>query len=461
VISKHHKHILLSLVFFCSLQLLSATDDDTQYDYGTDTLTYSQYMKGEWEELYHSVKNAHHDDIDFYYLNLRGAFAAYYTERYPAAVDFFRQAEDVQEGDIAVKEIHYLSALYAGMLIETERCYEKLTPDQKSYYSTPESKLIKSISVSYGYNFNSDFDDLIKLPIDGELKKYGERILMKDLSFQDISLSHQFCPSLSVNHAYEQMTINRQQKFYYKDYNSNFSDSIIDSLEYDIQTIQWQYHINTTYNVNDKLFISPAFTLLHYNAEKYTASFNDTIFSFKQDPKDFYQYLVSLALTYKFDYVNISLSGNKIFSDNLSRWQAGGNITYFPLKSKEQYIGAGIYAHDFNQDENVAEWEMVWQLKMGWKISNTWFEINHSTGNHRGFADNNGLTVYNTYENIKSQTGANLSIPFFNKKVWLSAYYRLLKYRTSFVYTDAESSLETEYFSHRNHSITGNLTWYF
>ncbi len=452
-------YFLLILLLFTCFSASSATEL-MRYDYSTDTMSYRLYRENKWEALYQEVNKAQKQEISFYFLELRGAFAAYYTKRYTEAVKYFRQAEKRKSGDYVVREYHYLAARWAEMELEKHRSYELLDDSIKNKYPTPECEKIEMISLSSGYNSNSDWEKLDNTSFDGDLNIYGERIRLKNLNFQEIYLSHHLTPAIRLSQSFQYLTLHKKQDFYYIDY-SNLSQ--IDK-SFDIQTTQWQYFANATFNLNDKLFINPAFSHIHYNADNVRSNYDSLTYQYTFSDMEIIgnQSLFALTMTYKQNKMSLSILSNYLVSDRFNRYQGGIETHYFLNRSHKQYIGAAWYIHNISTPDRVKNWQNVWRVKMGFQLNNNiWLEFNHSQGSHQRLALNNGQIVFNSLENIKMRSGADLSIPFWQDQLWLSFYYRYVKYTSNYVYADSETNFYENEFSHFNHSISGGLTWYF
>ncbi|MDA3853230.1 MAG: hypothetical protein PF444_03185, partial [Bacteroidales bacterium] len=173
------KKVAVKLAFFLlGISVFINVAGQDRYDHHTDTLTYSQYLSADWEALYASVKVAEKEGFDFYYLQLRGAFAAFHTQRYARAEDYFNRAESFRAASDLINEYHYLSALYAGHRLAKIERYSHLSVEAKNRYKNPKRKSVETLTVESGFNSNADFKDLQKIEIDKGYKVYGERILL-------------------------------------------------------------------------------------------------------------------------------------------------------------------------------------------------------------------------------------------------------------------------------------------
>ena len=209
------------------------------------------------------MKVAEKEGVDFYYLHLRGAFSAFHTQRYARAEAYFDKAGDFQSASALVNEYHYLSALYAGHRLAMIERYLHLSLEAKERYQSPKPKPIETLTVESGFNHNADFKDLHKTEIDKEYNVYGERILLKNLIYNGLKMSHGIVPWLTINHGFQWLHLNREQQIYAVEYGA----SLPIEKSYPINTEQQQYYINGVVNIKDKLFISPAFSYVNFKSE--------------------------------------------------------------------------------------------------------------------------------------------------------------------------------------------------
>lgn len=444
----------------CSIVVTGQDNNTPGYDYHTDTLTYGQYLRGDWEKLRTTAKQASKNDISFYYLHLREAYASFYTQRYTDAfLQFNKASEYKQTASASTQELHYLSALYTQRTAATDRLYHALPKEVKEKHEAPSYKVFEFIEVNQGYNTNSDFETLLDQPINGGNNSFEERILLKNLQFTNVSMQRAFNSSWTVDQSIQHMKLNRQQNFSYL----NGSTSVTQNDDYSISTTQWQYHIKASYNSDDKFSIVPALTVLNYNAEAYIYNYNSSsnTYTFTKSNINDFQTLLSLSLNYRLPKIRLAFNSNKLSSGDYKRWQVGGGITIYPFKSDKYYFTTNIYSHDSHFYKTSSNWETIWQVKAGWTIDRVWMAAVHSQGNHQFFADNDGDIIYNNYEQIQSQSGGNIHVPFFAHKLWFNVYYRYVNYQTAFSYVGNDYELTQETVTHNNHSITGGLSWHF
>lgn len=427
----------------------------SKYDLTTDTLSLSLYEDQRWEELYLLAKEAYDNDIDFYFLAVRGALASYHTGRYFEAENFFKRAGSYKRGNDYVREIHYLSALYAQLPIAVSEAYEALSAEAKKRYSSPEYKALLYLGVMSGYNYNQDQQQLQSADV---LGYYGDRILFQNLEFFDVFAGHQFSPRWTINQTIEGLSIQKIQDAF----TLNATSGNLDAHQQDILTQQWSYNLNVWFNVNDKVYLYPFFTYLNYQTNFLRIDYNaDTyVYTPTNAALKGEQYLYGLGAKLRLAKMNLEASISRLQTEHADKYQSTVGLQFFPIPGKKHYVSTHWHSvNRFGSSEDSFS-HLIFDFKLGLNIKKGWFDVSHSFGNHHFMADNYGATVYNTYETINSISSFNISYPVY-QSLWLSVGYKYMNYSSDSFFSTVESGLYNETFFHNNHSISGGLVWYF
>lgn len=121
-----------------------------------DSLTYEQYIKGDWKALLRAVNKAIADKQDFPILNVRGAIAATalnkpYKEQY-----FLQRSINDYPNDPMALPLLYLNYLAIGQYPQALRANKQLqnNPSLKAFY--PKRPVIHLVGVEAGFKQSSD-----------------------------------------------------------------------------------------------------------------------------------------------------------------------------------------------------------------------------------------------------------------------------------------------------------------
>lgn len=429
-----------------------------RYDFSTDTLTYNQYLRADWKALSQSVQSANKRGISFYYLALRGGFAAFYTGNYNQSVEYFELANRQNPPDDVEKEYYYLATLYAGKRIASIKAYNNLPKTVQVRYADPNPKIIESISLESGYSMNNDYNTLFAQAFDGGFGIYSERILMKDITHYSVGVTHSLSPATTINQSFTQIKLNKEQQYY------ALQLTPYDTLQpiYAKNTKQYQYHINANFNINDHFFISPAFTQIGFITDTFNVLFDDFgTYHFSNAKQKDNEQVFSLTMGANFNKMYLAFNTNYLHKKYFSRWQGGIDYTIFPLQKKVLYLTLGIQIQSNTLNNNTLKDNTVETVKLGGYYKNLWIEASYSTGNLLNYVESNGYIVYNTSEQLTSKTGLSLSMPLYKKHLWLSVYYKYLRYNTSYSYYKDQLPLQNTNFTQNTHSLATGLIWHF
>ncbi len=469
--------IILLLIFVTNIKAQNT------YNYSIDTITYNQYLNGKWEELFESVTKANTSGVSFYYLTLRGAFAAYYTQHYSKAVTMFRQAEQQQPLNYTAKEIHHLSAIYAGMELEQIRTYDSLPATTKPNYKNPHHKLFESVCVESGINTNNNFNNIINTKPNVNNALYAERNLHKQTLYNGIILTNSINKKLKLIQSFQYIYVSRATSFYIGNTTPDVTTPITPTNPYNplppppnqprlkaaslttgteahfnTQSTQIQYFLSLKYNINDKVLITPAFTYVNYNTGTVNIDTNSTgiYYSNHFNQKGTQTYLI-LNIAGVFNRSIFAVNTNYLIAEYISRWQNGISAKLYPFASKRLYTEGEFY---ISTGSNISTTQVL-KGSIGYYFNNISIEANYTTGTLSNFADNNGLYIYNTKETINTTKGVSITANIIKNKLWLSAYYKYITYNSAYtVYINSTSNNNIN-FEHNNHSITGGITWKF
>jgi len=329
-------------------------------------------------------------------------------------------------------------------------CFSSVKAAEK--YKKPNSQCVYFANITGGYNYNMNFDDIKNntfTPVDGY---YGERFLLKNVNYQNLSMANYVSPRVKLYFQIEHLTLEKQQQLY-------FSDDITENQNFDVTTREMNFYAGINVEINKVWSVFSSVSLLNYNIEEYEGD-STLFYSYNDKYSDKF---IGLALNAKTQHIDWFLSGNYLGGKEVKRYQTGADVTLYPLQQKNLYFTASFFAINLNESDFSTEWNNLYRFKLGRKVGKSWLEINYSKGDHKYFADANGLVIYNTGENIKQMAGLNFSLPLFNRHWWFSFYYRYIDYEGKTIYYDEDYIVSSSYdkYTYNNQSFTGGLSWYF
>ena len=79
-----------------------------------DTTTYQQYLRGDWKGIIQMGNDALNQEINYYYLQMRIAYAHFMRQEYRTAIKYYNNALELSSKDPVAHEYLYYSFLYSG-----------------------------------------------------------------------------------------------------------------------------------------------------------------------------------------------------------------------------------------------------------------------------------------------------------------------------------------------------------
>ena len=430
-----------------------------RYDYHTDTLTWGQYGRGEWEALYDTVQEANKQGIGFYYLHLRGGVAAYYTKRYQKAVSFFRRAEEIYVCSDEIILTHYLSAVYSGMPLEAVKMYDQLPDTMKNEYRDPTAFKVKSISLEYGYNFLAGYDSAAAPPIHGNEFIYGDKSVPQKSDYYHALVKVRISPRIEFIQSLQYLNIEKKEDVYalqYAPYDT-LRKTFINNVS------QWHYYSALEFQLSDRISIAPAFSLFHFSSNYFRVTFFSSPgnYTFTPDTVSGYEFQYSLAANYHIERLFIQLSGSYYDKYSVDHWQTGFSIGLYPFRNNSLYVNAGMYVDPENVSSGTLSETSVAKILLGWDSAEFSLLAGYTTGNLRDYNELNGLLMNNTYDPIRKIVSLTTSVPVLKNRMVLSLYYKYITYKDDYTFFKESEQLYTEYYNINHHSFTGGVTWKF
>jgi hypothetical protein len=455
------------LVLSCLLYLLVsawAAAQPLKYNYSIDTLSFKLYQSGDWKALVQIAEK--NKEINFYYYDLRIAFAFYNRGDFRQALQWFNRAESLAKESPEVAGMHYQSALYSGALFEAQRI-SKLYPQ----FNFEKSKLLRYISADAGISKNTSYNELINQDL-AATGQDATRLVTQNFNYQNLYLGHQISPSLSISEAFGLLTLNKTQLLDYE----NTTPQL-----FPVTTKQWQAYISPKISFNDRWSISPAFSLIGVDIESAVAKTNEITDSVLvvQPPRTPYwqinsknvvtyetfsnsemQYLISFMTEYRSSRADLwaELSKSNLNLQNQFQGRIGGRYYLSPKLYLESSLA---FLTNSNSEFQPDTHSWIGSLASGYNLNRLNLYVFYTAGKMNNYSEQNGLILYNSLDPTDRMAGGSLKYNLIAGKLFLSVYYRQSRVMgATYVYTNGFYSHTTNY-NYNTQSFTGGLTWLF
>jgi hypothetical protein len=370
---------LALIILLCSAGLVKGQ----QITYGyIDSLSYAQYMAGDWDNLIETANIAKKADITFPLLSMRIGYAAFMKGNNSLSLKHYSNALDF---DSFNQDALYYAVLNNSLLLRRDAAAYislNLNDDRKKPLNVGYKKWVELI----------DVESSLK-PTNTETRKVGQyyrfgignrinyrwRLYHSLISYRQ----HLLTPNNDINSG----PPNRNKQTTFRSYLAN----------------DYQYYLKSEVFLNSKLSLINAFhyTSTYFDNATYTSSIVNIGFKLTQPYLDY-------KLELNFGQMLDSL-----------QTQVAISSTYYPFGNLNFYGNSRL---SFQSRTNTSQ--INYAQMFGFKLSSkVWLETHATLGQIKNFMDNEALYIYDALDVGKFRIGATLLIPFTSKFSLLTNYY--------------------------------------
>jgi hypothetical protein len=477
--------VFLTLVFtFKQAKSEEVTNKSFQY---YDSITYQQYLAGDWNNLILNAKQALAVGYDYKYLRLRMGFAYYFKNNFRTAADHFLKALHFDSYDTIAALYFNLSCQAAGRSGE----FYSIEGSPKPY------RMLDFIYADAGVMLPGKVND--SAVITDSTTYYIELINPVSRSFQSVGIKLRPLPDLSFFLSFSKIDLTDKKSFGYLSQVA-VRDSIVglqyendyfysypiktNYAEQEFSNQQLSYYLGLTYFPVAGLKITPSVHYLHIKAQKVSAEqtitattdtawynkFDNTWHTFNYNA---YDYTITTTDTSYFDHVyslsvakdlgkfSLELRGSysRILEKKIS--QIGASICWYPMGNTNLYaVSSFSYLNDQTTTSKVFE-----QTIGGRFYKYGWIEGFAMLGELKNYNEKNAYIVYNLIYPVSMRLGATI-YPYIGRHFELMLMYRYQKmglFLTTI--TPKQSTTETQTTvtnpDYNYSSLTAGVKWKF
>jgi hypothetical protein len=395
--SEHLKYRILILLNILLMPFTANTQERELAVY--DSITYQQYLRGDWDELIITGQKAIEENVDFKWLRQRMGYAYLMKKQYYQSYDAYEAAYRMDHSDTISKLYLYYNSVYTGNYNRARYLAGKLPEETRNYFKQKAYRPVDAVDLEFSY----------KIP---------EYAMRENADYKRIGINSQLGYQLNL---YQTLSDFRQT-----------TDITTQSKQYDYYAnISWRPLLNSIFSAG-----------YHYTGTRIIID---------PDTFNYTGHLLSFRATQQISRFDISASVLNYNSDLLNSFQVGihagtgfaGNNNIY-LKSSLYRIWQYWYATDYN----IARY--VYTQSAGIMLfGRLWAEASVALGNLDHFADLGGMYLYNTLDPVTFRTGLSL-YGYITPRLTVYSNYTLdRKYYTFFDVTE----------NYLQHSITGGIIW--
>ncbi len=417
-----------------------------------DTTTYNLYLEEEWQRLIQEGKSALDHGIDYYFLQMRIAYAYYAIGKYRQAARFYKNALEFNSQDPTANAYLYHAYKFGGRELDALRQSRSLSAIQKTAMGLKDSANFIAFGLNYawaGAN-TAEIQDGIVSNTDPVIS--GTQKATRAMHYTSASLSHRLGTAVILTH---------QGSFLYKNELSYVISNYRPFLSEEQPLQQYEYSLDMDISIAEGLVIRPGIHYLNTEIPLYAeaeygpgSGINRTAFSELKITDWVKKFLVS----YQSCYTDLGLSYVHHNFNDITTHQAGFHGTVYPLANLNLYMGMDAYVQ-FRMFNNERAENYLIRPMLGGKIFNhLWLEVSGSPMEQFNFYDMRNNLAFNNLEKIARSVEANAIIPFYQAGMHLFVGYRYRSVNSMFF--PAQDLLHpVNEQNYQSHIITGGIKW--
>jgi hypothetical protein len=391
--------VFRKLILIAAILAFSDNLKAQQLNYAAaDSITYAQYMAGDWNALKQTGNEALNSGIDFPYLRLRIAYAHFMEANYSGALKQYKAVLKNNSFDETARLYSYW-------------CNEYLSrTDEASYHA---SKLADSTLIEKGIK---PFG-ILQLGVESSYKIPSDE-LRNNAFYNRIYISNRLFLKLKL----EQSASFYEQRFAVRARRGSASKSLLNNQ-------QAAYFVKMSYPITSSISLMVAYHYLHNN-------FVGTIYQ---------NHVALMGVKISKPYFDIQGDANvsKMAGVNVSQFNAA--LTFYPKGNLDLYTVSRLSL----QNQETANRFIFTQLVGTRVLKSVWLEANVTLGRLNNYMEADVLYVYNSIDQTLFKTGATAFV----------SLSKILLLHINYAFEQKENAYEI--YKYNQQSITGGLTWKF
>jgi len=403
-------HKLIVVIFLCFPVLVHAQEVLT-YQY-VDSLTYDQYLRGEWDCLIQTGKKALKQGIDFKYLQQRLGYAYYMKSDYYEAMRYYEKALTFDKLDEGSNLYLYYAGMNIGNIGYARHYAGKLSSCLQKDLRQAAIKPVNAVDIEYSYKWNAE-------------------ATRSDPRYVRIGINTPLGYALNL---YQSVSRFNQYAVYQDD-----------SYEYRSTIVQDEYYALLSANIDSRLGAEVGY---HYVNAGFNTDYWDLTWEMVTQQVDTLNYpghLFYADIHYKWYRFNLGISGSVFTMNSGKTEQVGLHLGVGLPGSHNLYLKNSVYC--LNDDDGL---RFVSSHSIGLLFwSKIWLEGDVTFGNQNNFSDMNGMYVYNSFDPTLFKAGSTI-FWYANKRFTLFANVALDIKQNAYLLNEYQQK-----------SLAGGIIWKF
>lgn len=417
-----------------------------------DTTTYNLYLAGAWKELIGEGKNALENGIDYYYLQMRIAYAYFSLGKYRRAARFYENALGHNSFDPIANEYLYYAYKYGGRAHDALWQTRELTPLQKSDMKINDSISFVDFGLNYAWAGANTAVVREQIVSNTDLLNPGTQKATRTMHVAGASLSHRIGKGLVLHHS---------GSYLFKNELSYVVTSTRTFLSEAQPVNQYEYSLDGDIRIAEGLIIRPGVHYLNTHIPLYAETAYGPGSGMNRasvSELTIVDWVQKFQVTYQSCYADVGLSYVHHDFNDIGTHQGGLHGTVYPLANLDLYLGVDAYVQFRLYNNEQTENYLIRPMVGGKIFNNLWIEVSGSPMEQFNFYDMRNNLAFNNLEIIAQSLEANAIVPLYRARMQLFLGYRYRSVNSVFFPSqDMLNPVNPQ--QYQSHIITGGIKW--
>jgi len=418
-----------------------------------DSLTYHYYLSSSWDSLIGVGDKALEEGVDYYYLQMRLAYAYFMKGRYRKAIPYYKNALEFNYKDPVAHEYLYYSYKYAGRTNDAIAQRANLTLEQKNKIGIPDTSNLVSFGVNHSYAF-SNASDMQESLLEGVTLQQADGIQKANHAYHlpAMQLSHRMGSRVMVHHRLHYLRKNE------------LSYAVVNGTPYyspEQVMHQLGYGLILDFRLFDGIILSVGGKYRGLRIPVYASSDygmnagreRDLLYYLKEKG-----YNAHLKVKQNFTYATLGISYAINMLNGISSQQAGIHSVIYPFSNLNLYYNLDLYFQQLN-DSYTSENHILSHHLIGFKIlKNLWVEASTTLPSYMHFFDVTNNLLYNNLEKTRQHAGLSFILPVYGKNFSFISSFGY-SWNQSYFYPEEQRLQLSNKQPYEQITITGGILW--
>ena len=190
-----------------------------------DSITYANYINGEWEELIRTGKITLENGIDYYYLRMRLGIAEMERGKYIQALKHFRKALNFNDRSLDAWKYMIKAMVLSGRNDQLDALRKHMPENFNTTELRRNNRFLEKVYLESGTLTNGNFDKKSNMNIMGRERIYGEQLIYGSGIYSHAGARFILTKNLKLYTGYNFLETRMKKRFQYTTY-SAVPDSI-------------------------------------------------------------------------------------------------------------------------------------------------------------------------------------------------------------------------------------------